>query len=68
MSVEKKTLLQRGLLFLSEVKSEIKQVFWPTKKEAGVTTVVVCIFAFVMAAYLFIIDRSLLSLIQWIIN
>ncbi|MDR2464397.1 MAG: preprotein translocase subunit SecE [Holosporales bacterium] len=61
-------LFQRCKKFFSEVKKEISQVVWPTRRETSITTFVVCIFALVMALYLFLIDRSILFVIQSIMN
>ncbi|MDR3285719.1 MAG: preprotein translocase subunit SecE [Holosporales bacterium] len=65
---KKSSVLQKSLIFLGEVKKEISQVIWPTRNEAGITTLVVCIFAFIMSIYLFIVDRSLLAIIQSIMG
>jgi preprotein translocase subunit SecE len=61
-------LFQRCKKFFYEVKKEILQVVWPTRRETSVTTLVVCIFALMMATYLFLVDRCLLFIIQSIMN
>ncbi|MDR0625468.1 MAG: preprotein translocase subunit SecE [Holosporales bacterium] len=54
--------------FLSEVVKEVSQVVWPSRKEVSISTIVICIFACIMAAYLFLIDRGLLFIIQSIMG
>jgi preprotein translocase subunit SecE len=58
----------KAVKFLSEVKKEVSQVVWPARKEASVSTVIVCALACIMAVYLFAVDRSLLFLVQLIIG
>lgn len=67
-SKEKVSIWQKSYTFLSEVKKEILQVVWPTKKETTLTTAVVCVFAFIMALYLLLVDRTLLFVIQSIMK
>lgn len=64
----KTSLIKKTMTFLSEVKKEISQVIWPGRKETSLTTVIVCIFAFVMSIYLFAVDQTLLKIIQWIMK
>ncbi len=45
-------LLQKGINFLKEVKTELKRVTWPTKKEAIKYTLVVIGFTLGVAAFL----------------
>lgn len=67
-SKEKVSIWQKSCIFLSEVKKEILQVVWPTKKETMLTTVIVCVFAFIMALYLLLVDRTLLFVVQSIMK
>lgn len=43
--------------FVAQVRSEAAKVVWPTRKEAGLTTVMVCIMAALVAILFFIIDQ-----------
>ena len=43
-------------VFFQQVKSEIRRVVWPTRKETMVTTGMVFVFAFFIALFLFFVD------------
>lgn len=43
--------------FVAQVRSEAAKVVWPTRKEAGLTTVMVCIMATLVATLFFIVDQ-----------
>ena len=58
--------LERGRLFLSEVRNELKRVTWPSQKEVYATTVVVILTSIFFGVYLFVLDFGLNSLVQWI--
>jgi preprotein translocase subunit SecE len=57
---------ERGRLFLSEVRNELKRVTWPSRKEVYATTVVVILTSMFFGLYLFALDFGLNSLVQWI--
>ena len=57
---------ERGRLFLSEVRNELKRVTWPSQKEVYATTVVVILTSVFFGVYLFVLDFGLLRLVQWI--
>ncbi len=46
-------------LFIAQVRSEAAKVVWPTRKEAGITTVMVFIMALLAAIFFFFIDLIL---------
>jgi preprotein translocase subunit SecE len=46
-------------LFIAQVRSEAAKVVWPTRKEAGITTVMVFIMAIMAAIFFFIVDLFL---------
>jgi preprotein translocase subunit SecE len=50
---------QRTKSFYTEVRTEMKKVTTPTRKEVQATTVVVIITVFVFGAYFFVIDNIL---------
>ena len=43
--------------FVNEVRSETAKVVWPTRKEAGMTTVMVFIMATIVAIFFFFVDQ-----------
>jgi preprotein translocase subunit SecE len=59
---------ERGRLFLSEVRNELKRVTWPSQKEVYATTVVVIATSVFFGLYLFALDSILLALFQWILR
>jgi preprotein translocase subunit SecE len=59
---------ERGRLFLSEVRNELKRVTWPSQKEVYATTVVVIATSVFFGIYLFALDSALLALFQWILR
>ena len=58
--------LERARLFLSEVRNELKRVTWPSSKEVYATTVVVILVSLFFGLYLFALDYSINSVVQWI--
>ncbi|GJL56921.1 MAG: hypothetical protein NPIRA02_40530 [Nitrospirales bacterium] len=59
-----KKLWASSVEFLSDVKSELKKVSYPTKTETVGSTTVVLLFCVIMAIYLSIAD----SLFVWVIS
>ena len=59
---------ERGRLFLSEVRNELKRVTWPSQKEVYATTVVVIATSVFFGLYLFALDSALLAIFQWILR
>jgi preprotein translocase SecE subunit len=68
VSSPKKSLIFRSRKFIAEVKKEVSQVVCPTRHDAGITTLIVCILAFIMSLYLLLVDRSILFLVQYIMG
>ncbi len=54
--------------FLKEVKSELKRVTWPSRKETLAGTTVVLIIVFITAFFLGIVDLGLSKLIKMILS
>ncbi|WP_081629209.1 preprotein translocase subunit SecE [Methylopila sp. M107] len=44
------------LEFLQQVSAETAKVVWPTRRETGITTLMVVIFAFVASIFFFLVD------------
>jgi preprotein translocase subunit SecE len=64
----KESLLKRSTRFIREVRKEVSQVVFPTRHDASITTLIVCIFAFLMSLYLLLVDRSILFVVQSIMG
>jgi len=56
-------MVTKAIQFLSEVRSEVKKVTWPTKKEAMGGTAVVLVVVFIMALFLGLVDLLLSKII-----
>ena len=46
-------------LFIAQVRAEATKVVWPTRKEAGITTIMVFVMALLAAIFFFFIDLIL---------
>ena len=56
MAVQSRGRLVRLTRFLREVRSELKKVSWPSKKELTANTIVVLVSVFFAATLIWIID------------
>lgn len=45
--------------FVREVKRETSKVTWPTRKETGVTTIMVFVLVAIMAIFFLLVDQAL---------
>jgi len=54
--------------FLREVKTELKKVTWPSRKQAATTTGVVLVLVAVVAVYLGIVDFILARLVRLVLG
>ncbi len=50
--------------FYRQVRQEIAKVTWPSRKETGVTTIMVFIFVVLMAIFFLIVDQ----IIGWVVR
>ena len=55
----------RARRFLSEVRSELGRVTWPTRREVWATTVVVILTSMLFGVYLYIVDLGLSAFMTW---
>jgi preprotein translocase subunit SecE len=58
----------RATEFLTEVRSEMKRVTWPSRREVYATTVVVILTSMFFGVYLFGVDVALGKIVQTIFN
>lgn len=56
------------MIFYGDVKTELKKVAWPAKKEVYGTTVVVIVVVFFFGVYLFLVDLVLQRGVNWIFD
>jgi len=57
-------MITKAIQFLSEVKSEVNKVTWPSKKEAMGGTAVVLVVVFLMAVFLGLVDLLLSKIVE----
>ncbi|MEL6219571.1 MAG: preprotein translocase subunit SecE [Pseudomonadota bacterium] len=53
--------------FVAQVRTETAKVVWPTRKEAGLTTVMVFIMAILMALFFFMVDQILSVVVEFLL-
>lgn len=54
--------------FIREVRQEANKVTWPTRKETGITTMMVFLMVFVAAIFFFLVDNVASAAIQFILG
>ena len=59
---------QRVVRFYGDVKSELKKVTWPSRKEVYGTTIIVILTVFFFGAYLFVVDLMLKNGVEWMLG
>jgi len=60
--------LRRAVRFLTEVRSELGRVTWPTRREVWATTVVVILMSMFFGIYLYVVDLALSTAMQGLIK
>lgn len=55
--------MKNPVQFINEVRSEAGKVVWPSRKEAGMTTLMVFIMATLVAIFFFFVDQILAWLV-----
>jgi preprotein translocase subunit SecE len=56
------------LQFLQQTRAEIAKVTWPTRREVGLTTVMVFVMATLTALFFFLVDLLIRSSLQGVLN
>jgi preprotein translocase subunit SecE len=56
----------RARRFLTDVRSELSRVTWPTRREVWATTVVVILTSLLFGVYLYAVDVGLTKLVEWV--
>lgn len=54
--------------FMQDARTEVRKMVWPTRAETVQTTLVVFVVVLILAVFLWVIDRILTTLIQFVIN
>jgi len=50
--------------YISDAKTEVRKVVWPTRKETTQTTLIVLVVVFIVAVFLWLLDSLLMWLMQ----
>ena len=53
--------------FMQDARTEVRKMVWPTRMETLQTTVVVIVVVIILALFLWLVDRGLSTLIQFVI-
>lgn len=61
-------MLGKTTEFLANVRSELRKVTWPTRKDTYASTVVVIALVLVVAVFLWVIDSALSTLIRLLLR
>jgi preprotein translocase subunit SecE len=54
--------------FIRQVRQEVSKVTWPTRKETGITTLMVFIFVAIMAVFFLVVDQIAAFLVRLILG
>ncbi|RME33589.1 MAG: preprotein translocase subunit SecE [Deltaproteobacteria bacterium] len=54
--------------FLGNVKTELKKVTWPTRKDTYGSTIVVIVLVLLVAVFLWAVDSALSTVIRMLLN
>lgn len=54
--------------FIRQVRQEVSKVTWPTRKETGITTLMVFIFVVIMAVFFLVVDQIAAFLVRLILG
>ena len=66
--IREQNIFQKGIQFLREVKVELKKVTWPTRKQTIGSTIVAIVLVMIISLFLGVVDMSLTSLIQLVLQ
>jgi len=56
------------LQFVQQVRGEVAKVVWPTRREVGLTTVMVLIMAALASVFFFLVDLAIRSGLTAVLN
>lgn len=54
--------------FIQQVRAEAAKIIWPTRRETGLTTVMVMIMATLFATFFFLVDLLIRNVLEVILN
>lgn len=56
------------LQFMQQVRSEVAKVVWPSRRETGITTVMVFVMAAIFAIFFFGVDQIIQAILRVILS
>jgi preprotein translocase subunit SecE len=56
------------LEFIRQVRLEAAKVTWPSRRELGISTIMVYVMVFIAAIFFFAVDSVLALAVQWVIG
>jgi len=65
---KEKTVIDKSIQFLREVKVELKKVAWPSKKQTMGSTAVVLVIVAIISLFLGVVDAGLSGLIRAVLQ
>jgi preprotein translocase subunit SecE len=54
--------------FIQQVRAEVAKVVWPTRRETGLTTLMVMIMATIFATFFFLVDLLIRFSLETVLN
>jgi preprotein translocase subunit SecE len=60
--------MAKPIEFLKQVRSEVRKVTWPTRKETTQSTIAVFIMVTIAAVFLFVADQALAFIVRFILG
>jgi len=61
-------MIERLRLFLSETRTELKKVTWPTRDELRESTIVVIVSTFMVTIFVGVVDQIISRIIQLVLG
>ncbi len=68
MEMSSKSGIEKLFSFISDVRSEIDKVTWPSRKEVVITTIIVFIIALLASLFFALVDTAWYKIIHTIIG
>ncbi|MEM0990366.1 MAG: preprotein translocase subunit SecE [Pseudomonadota bacterium] len=60
--------MKNPVQFVNEVRAETSKVVWPSRKDAGMTTLMVFIMAVLVAIFFFFVDMGLSAVVNFVLG
>ena len=61
-------MIERLRLFLSETRTELKKVTWPTRQELRESTIVVIVSTFLVTAFVGVVDQIISRIVRLVLG